>query len=127
MTRITAALSPGRQTQPPATGTLRGMAAEQVARIVMALEDPLIRDQVEQGDFTLVGDRGLTAHERALVTLAARQLGSRARHPSYGDTPARILHLRAVLPAIRYARFRMIDAGVRVQFSAWVAAHEAAA
>ncbi len=47
------------------------MAADDVARALMAMDDESVRDQVAGGDLTGLGASGLSEHEQQLVRQAA--------------------------------------------------------
>jgi hypothetical protein len=75
------------------------MAAEQVAQVLMAMDDPAVASEVEAGHFEALDARGLTAYERFLLREAA--------------------HRGEVSPALRYARFHLEDRGTYIDLVGW--------
>jgi len=108
------------------------MAAEDVARALMAMDDAEVRRRVAAGDFRALGTLDLTSQERALVggatavlpdghpskvfvRLGAGEVDAHAkRDDDSGFWPA------GTADAIRYVDEGLADPRVQAQFRGWV-------
>lgn len=89
------------------------MAADDVARALMALEDPGVRSRVRAGDMGALGDVALSAKEEGLVRGAA----SEEANP---DVEGFEWGSSSMFAATQYVRGNVLDGGVQGSFTKFI-------